>query len=314
MRILHILDCSNYIYVGTFRNVNAVRGVRESDGDYIPNKAPIGGVTYMADNILNILSLKDNDIILAWDRKPTNKQADYLNFLGFEKEYKGQRSKNFDVFKQKTFAENVMRECRIPCAALEGYEADDLIYSLWKRYHDEYDYIRIHTEDSDLAFMVDEKTEIIPVKNGGRHIVVDNYNITLHKNQIIPYNMSILDKVVRGDQSDNIPGLGDYKDWIAAIKYAMKDLCYDMKEMGDIQKCREVLQRTVVMFPQLPNAPKALNILSLVTPYLVSLEEVDEPGNAIVDIQMLKSVSGLQRPAGQRIEDLLAEYLYEFNS
>ena len=314
MKTLHILDSSNYIYVGTYRNVKAIRGVREYDRMYVPNSAPVGGVTFMADSILNIMTSEDNDIITVWDRKPEKKRQEYTEVLGIQKSYKGQRKQNFDIFRQKEFAEKIIRYCGVPCAALDMYEADDLIYSIWKRYYNEYDYIRIHTEDSDLAFMVDEKTEIYPVKRDGRYINVGNYSSTVKKNVFIPYNLSILTKVIKGDPSDNIPGLHEYKLWFACVNKVMSEMGFKREKMGDIEACREVLLNTIKQYPNLPDAHLALPILKLVTPYVVSLDEQPDPAS-IVNKQLLGIVSGINKPTGnEMIENLLEEYLHEFNS
>lgn len=146
MRILHILDASNYIYIGNAKKESAIRGVRECDGEYVPNRAPIGGVTFLASKILPILEAGE-DIFIAFDRRPDFKHEMYKKVFGYEKEYKGQRKRDTGVFKQKDFAEQLVNESGVPCGAIEGREADDVIYAVWKKYYDEYDYIRIHTED-----------------------------------------------------------------------------------------------------------------------------------------------------------------------
>ena len=314
MKILHILDASNYIYIGTAKKESAIRGVRECDGEYVPNRAPIGGVTFLASRVLRILE-SGEDIFVAFDRTPIYKKEMYKKVFGHEKEYKGQRKKNLGIFQQKNFAEQCMILAGVPCGAIEEHEADDIIYTMWKKYYDEYDYIRIHSEDSDLAFMVDNKTEIIPVKSNGRHITLNNYIQTVHTNTITPYNMALLLKVIQGDSSDNIPGTGDVMAWGEAFHDVTERLGYDMRNMGDIDYCKQFLMKVVTEHPELKNAHNALNILNLVTPCLVNLGDLEEPaceGNS----DMLKAITGIIRPKPgyQALEDALSEYLSEYNS
>lgn len=314
MKVLHIFDASNYIYIGTAKKENAIRGVRECDGQYVPNKAPIGGVTFLASRILRVLEAGE-DIFVAFDRTPTYKKEMYKKVFGCEKEYKGQRKKNFGIFQQKQFAEACVRLAGVPYGGIEEHEADDIIYTMWKRYYDDYNYIRIHSEDSDLAFMVDEKTEIVPVKSNGRHITLDNYLQTVHTNTITPYNMALLLKVIQGDSSDNIPGTGDVMKWVEAFHDITERLGYDMRKMGDVDYCKEFIMKVVTEHPDLKNAHNALNIFNLVTPCLVNISDLDEPACA-GDISMLKAITGIIRPRNEypMLEDALYEYLSEYNS
>lgn len=314
MRILHIFDASNYIYIGNAKKQNAIRGVRECDGEYVPNRAPIGGVTFLASKILPILENKE-DIFVAFDRRPDYKIEMYRKVFGYEREYKGQRKKDMGVFKQKDFAEQLVNLAGVPCGYADSFEADDVIYSIWKKYYDCYDYIRIHSEDSDLAFMVDNKTEIIPVKSNGRHITLSNYHYTVHTNQLTPYNMALLLKVILGDSSDHITGTGDAKEWLNAFADVVNNQGYDMQKMGDINYCKEFIIKVVTAHPELKNAHNALNIFNLVTPVIINTENLDEPA-CQGDIKMLKAITGLvqKRLDYPTIEDYLNEYISEFNS
>lgn len=309
---LHILDVSNYIYIGNVKGENAIRGVRECDGAYIPNRAPIGGITFLAKHVAKILE-SGEDVFLAFDRKPVFKQKMYKDVFGFEKEYKGQRKRNNGVFIQKDFAEQLMRATGVPCGAIEDHEADDIIYSVWRKYYDDYNYIRIHTEDSDLAFMVDEKTEILPVKSNGRHITLENYIYQVHTNSLTPYNMALLLKMIGGDQSDNIQGTGDQLAWVEAFKDTCDKYGYNMAEMGNVDRCRDFIIKVVTEHPDLKNAHMALNIYNLVTPCLVNIEDLDEPGNS-GNLGMMKDITGIMRPSQRypELEDILGEYIREY--
>lgn len=314
MKILHIFDVSNYIYIGNVKHENAIRGVRECDGQYIPNRAPIGGITFLTNKILQVAERKE-DMFLAFDRKPTLKQKMFKDTFGFDKEYKGQRTRDLKIFLQKEYAEKLIMETGIAGDAVDAHEADDLIYTIWKTYYGYYDYIRIHTEDSDLAFMVDMKTEILPVRADGRHITVDNYHYSVHKNEVIPYNMSLLLKMVQGDKSDNIAGTGDAVGWVTA----MKDITdrypeFDMRLMGDVNYCKRFIIKVINEHPDLKNAHNALNIFNLVTPCLINPEEIVAPSSEC-NLRMLRALSGIARPCQEFpiLENTLKEYIDEFN-
>ena len=316
MRILHIFDVSNFIYAGNYRNTNATRGVREFDGMYEPNRAPVGGITYLADAVLETMLGDTNDILLAFDRKPEKKREDYTNVFGYNSDYKGQRTPDYKIFLQKEYAEKLMKAANVPCAFKTSYEADDVIYSTWKKFYNEYDYIRIHTEDSDLAFMVDTKTELLPVKKSSkRHITVENYDYTINSQKVIPYNLAILTKTVYGDKADNIPGLKDKKLWLSYIVSSMRKLNYTYPDCGDIEICREILLDVVNEHPELEDGYMAISILNLVTPYLINLEDVDEPAHDI-NVPMLKSISGIVKPSTEFpiIENILEEYIHEYGN
>ena len=310
MRVLHIYDVSNYIYIGSWRKTMICRGVKESNGAYVPNQANIGGINFLADKLVYQLQQKE-DILLCFDRKPTIKKQMYKEVFGVE-EYKGQRKPNYDIFKQKDAAEQLMRECNIPCLAMEGHEADDLIYSAWKTYYDDYDAIRIHTEDSDLAFMCDIKTMICPVKRDRQNITIDTYPFALHKGQTIPYNLSILTKIIDGDPSDKIKGTSHGAAWGQAFVEYAKANQVDPRKLGDIDECRRVLMGMVNMHPELPNADKCLSLLALVTPMLVDISELDQPTNE-VNIAALAALrdTRTQLVMFPHLESLLLAYINE---
>ena len=290
--------------------------MREYDGMYEPNRAPVGGITYLADAIIDTVKSRDDDIVLAFDRKPEKKREDYHNVFGFDVSYKGQRTPDNRIFLQKDCAERLMKAADVPCAFKSKYEADDVIYSMWRKYYDSYDYIRIHTEDSDLAFMVDVKTELLPVKrNSNRHITVENFDCTLRSDKVVPYNLAILTKTVYGDKADNIPGLKDKKLWLSLIVESMRRQNITYPECGDIEICRQILLDVVKEHPEIEDAHQAINILNLVTPYLIDLEDVDEP-TSYINIPMLKSISGIVRPSTTYpvIEDILSEYISEYGN
>lgn len=71
--ILRILDCSQYIYAGSYKNSTIARGVRESDGVYKENDAPIGGVRFLINSAAKLCN--DNTVVIpVFDSTPTIKR------------------------------------------------------------------------------------------------------------------------------------------------------------------------------------------------------------------------------------------------
>ncbi len=310
MRTLHLFDISGYIYAGDRKKEYAVRGVRESDEGYAPNRAPIGGCTYIADKLTQTLNSGD-DMVVCFDRYPKLKHEMYQSIF-MEDGYKAKRSRNSDVFKQKDFAERLLNESGILCAACEEYEADDIIYSYWKDYHDEYDYIRIHSHDRDLAFMVDEKTAILPVASNGVTIDMDTYPVTTNTKMMVPYNLVLFIKLMYGDTSDNIPGIG--ADWLRPIIAQMKEMGTTPEDYGNVNLCRNLLIELVGKRPDLPNAMNALNTFNLVTPMYLNTDRFGRP-NCNGDIGIIRSIARMRiKPEGYSlVEDMLCEYITQYN-
>lgn len=310
MKTLHLFDISGYIYAGDRKKEFATRGVRESDEGYTPNRAPIGGCTFAADRISRVVNAGE-DVVVCFDRYPKKKHEMYTGTFEYDG-YKVKRGKNTDIYKQKDFAELLLNEAGILCAACDEYEADDIIYSYWRDYHDEYDYIRIHSHDRDLAFMVDEKTAILPVSSTGVTIDMETYPVTTNQKMMVPYNMVLLIKTLYGDTSDNIPGIG--ADWLRPIVSLMKDLGRKPEDYGNVNLCRELIIELVDRNPNLPNAMNALNTFNLVTPLYLNTDRFGRP-NCDGDIGTLKSIVRMRtKPEGASlIEDMLCEYITEFN-
>ena len=309
MRTLHILDVSNYIYVYNFLNVSASRGVREIDGYYVPNSAPVGGVVGLAREIKKIIA-QGEYVLLCFDRYAEKNKELFKRIFG-SSGYKAQRNNDSKIYVQKDFAERVMRYIGVPCCAQEQYEADDLIYTAVCKYADEYDHIRVHTNDSDLAFLVNSTTSLQKVGKVPKIITVENFDISIFKNLEIPYNSILFQKLCFGDKADNIPGLG--KKWAVAIDSYIESEGYSWRDMGDVNLCRKVLINVIDQNPNLPDVERALDLFTLLTPSKLQYSDIEEPVNNI-DVKKLNYLINLGRPSGDSygIEDYLAEYLTEY--
>jgi DNA polymerase-1 len=99
----------------------------------------------------------------------------------------------------------VLEAMAIPCLAAPGYEADDIIATLSKRFSGEMP-VRIVSGDKDLFQLVDEKIHLIrPGKSGAPDDVFDAEKVRasygLSPAQFVDY------QALMGDATDNVPGV-----------------------------------------------------------------------------------------------------------
>ena len=139
----------------------------------------------------------------AFDRKGESKRK--LDFSA----YKAQRVKQPDeLYSQIPIIEEVLATFGIPVIDAEesGYEADDVIGTVVKKLKKEDLKKIIVTGDLDTLQLIDDNTEIFTSKKGLNDTVIytDKEVLArygLHPEQMIDY------KALRGDPSDNIPGV-----------------------------------------------------------------------------------------------------------
>ncbi len=139
--------------------------------------------------------------------------------------YKGKRqSRNTPFYKGVELTTNLLCNALVSCYRVEGYEADDLIYSVVQKIKeiDKETPIDIITNDGDLLPLVDEQVSVY--KRGTRQYAEEGcperrlyFQVTPntwddymsysseYKAYNIPYNAILLYKMIKGDKSDNIP-------------------------------------------------------------------------------------------------------------
>ena len=153
--------------------------------------------------LLKALSeFKPEFIILTLDKAgPTFRHEAYA-------EYKATRTKAPDeLYEQIPLAKDVAKAFDIPIFELNGFEADDLIGTLSRQAEQEKNLETIiMTGDMDTLQLVDEKIKVYTMSRGlSDSILYDEVAVMerygLRPEQIIDY------KALRGDPSDNIPGV-----------------------------------------------------------------------------------------------------------
>lgn len=167
-----------------------------------PNGMVVNAVYGMANVSLKLFKEEAPDLFVAcWDTAaPTFRHEAFVD-------YKAQREeKEQELYDQIPVAKEVLESIGIPSFSKDGYEADDLIGTLAMiGVREGYD-VRIVTGDRDALQLVSPHVDVLAFKKGvsetktyDADAVVEEYGIT--PEQIVEW------KAIRGDTSDNIPGI-----------------------------------------------------------------------------------------------------------
>lgn len=190
-RIL-LLDANALIH----RAYHALPPLTSSKGE------PVGALYGLCLTLMNVLkTFKPTHIVAAFDRpEKTFRHEEF-------KEYKGTRKKaEPELIEQIIRAREVFTAFGVSVIELAGYEADDIIGTLSVKATKEKIEAIIVTGDQDSMQLVDENVKVFMLKRGikdtvtmGVAEVIEKYGLT--PEQIVDY------KALRGDPSDNIPGV-----------------------------------------------------------------------------------------------------------
>jgi DNA polymerase-1 len=145
--------------------------------------------------------IKPDYIISAFDRKaPTFRHMEYA-------EYKAGRKKMPDELAQQIVPlKELLSAFNIGILELDGYEADDILGTISKRYEGPDLEVVIFTGDRDALQLASDYTKIMITKRGITDVEVYDTNAIKEKYGLTPQGMIDL-KGLMGDASDNIPGV-----------------------------------------------------------------------------------------------------------
>jgi len=188
------------------------------------------GFSSMLLNIIN--AQKPEFLAVSFDRKaPTFRHKEY-------KEYKATRTKAPDeLYTQIPLIKKIVEAFSIPIYEIDGFEADDVLGTLAKQASDSNSladpdsevHTYIVTGDMDTLQLVSKSVSVFAPQNGFKEALIYDPTKVIAKyglspNQVIDY------KALKGDSSDNIPGvpgIGDKTATTLLQKYKTLDAIYE---------------------------------------------------------------------------------------
>ncbi|RLC37628.1 hypothetical protein DRH29_00845 [candidate division Kazan bacterium] len=201
-----------------------------------PTGEPTGGTFGFAMMLLDIFTkLRPDYIAVAFDTgKPTFRHEEY-------KEYKAQRVKApQELYDQIPRIQELVETFNIPVFLKEGFEADDVIGTLARQAPQDID-VYIATGDMDALQLVNNHTFVYAPRKGFADIVTYNTEKVLETKGLLPEQM-IDFKGLRGDPSDNIPGVPGIGEVTA------KKLLFEFKTMENIyQNLDKIKEKTRIL-------------------------------------------------------------------
>ncbi|MDI6786581.1 MAG: DNA polymerase I [bacterium] len=189
---LFIVDGHSLIYKAFY----AIKSLTNSKGE---QTNAVYGFTSM---ILKLLSDQNPSfLIVVFDSKtPTFRHEQY-------KEYKMQRKKMpCELKAQIPLIMKVLTGLGISYYSEDGFEADDVMGTLAKKYHDHFNEIILVANDKDILQLVNKKVKVCSAKKGISEIIIYDEEEVKRRYGISPSQIQDMLSLM-GDSSDNIPGI-----------------------------------------------------------------------------------------------------------
>jgi DNA polymerase-1 len=131
-------------------------------------------------------------------------------------DYKANRAETPDAFRQQLpLIREVLKALRIPALELEGYEADDLLATLTKRYGEQGNEVVIVTGDRDILQLVREGVSVIMTRRGISDVIRYDGDTVVERYGVSPEKWTDF-VALKGETSDNLPGVPGIGDKTAA--------------------------------------------------------------------------------------------------
>jgi DNA polymerase-1 len=232
-----------------------------STNDGTPINAVYGFTSFL---LKSITDLKPDYVVLTLDKKgPTFRHKEY-------KEYKAKRIKApQELYDQIPLVKKVAKAFNIPTFEMTGFEADDLIGSIVTKLNEGSSKTKEHLEkmiitgDMDTLQLIGPYTKVYTMSRGLSDTVIYNKSKVeekygLRPDQIIDY------KALKGDPSDNIPGVPGIGDKTAVdLLQLFGNLENIYKYLDKHPEAKEIKERTAKLLKE--NKDKATLSKSLAT-------------------------------------------------
>jgi DNA polymerase-1 len=178
------------------RGYHAIPHLSNAEG--VPTNATFGFTTIL----LKVLAdLKPKYAIVTWDKSSATFRKELYP------EYKAHRKKQpDDLYAQIPYTKQVTEALGLPWIELENYEADDIIGTLGRQARKHHLETIIVTGDLDELQLIDENTHVYTMRRGFTDTMI--YDLAaLHDRYGVDPQQFIDLKALKGDASDNIPGV-----------------------------------------------------------------------------------------------------------
>ena len=273
---------------------------------------PTGALFGVANMLVNILrELKPDYCVACFDLPaPTHRHKVY-------EEYKGTRRKSDpELVAQLKRSRDLFKVFGIPIYELAGYEADDLLGTIAKKTKDDFQNVDIviASGDMDTLQLVDDKrVQVFTFKRTLRETVLYDESAVIKKFGFVPELLPDF-KGLRGDPSDNIPGIAGIGEKTATTL---------VSNFGSIENIYDVLENDPDKILSTGLKPRILKLLkggqeeAFFSKMLATIKtdapiEFKMPKNEWVDSihidDTLKLFAELEfRTIGARIKNLLSE-------
>lgn len=192
---LMIIDGMALLFRGYFATSYSGYIMKTSKG--VPTNAIYGFVKYMQDAIS---TFQPSHVLCCWDMGArTFRNELYAPYKANRGEPPEELIPQFDLVKK------VVESFNIPSIGIEGFEADDCIGTIAKKYSQHLK-IQILTGDHDSLQLIDENIHSIIMKKGMSNYEVYTLEKLLEEKELTPAQFIDL-KGLMGDASDNFPGV-----------------------------------------------------------------------------------------------------------
>lgn len=191
---LVVIDGKSVFYRGYY----AMPNLATKDG------TPTGGVFGFAVMAIEVLKkFKPDYVVVAWDKPKTN----IRRRVAIYPEYKANRKPAPpDFYVQIPVLHELLRALKWPLFEIDDHEADDIMATLAKQAHAKKVDTLLITSDQDVLQLVNGHTQVALLKKGLTNVeLMDEQKI--HERVGLTPQQYIDYKALKGDSSDNIPGV-----------------------------------------------------------------------------------------------------------
>ena len=170
----------------------------------LPDGTPTGAVYGFASMLIEIIEkLKPEYIAVAWDKPKTNIRRRREIYADYKANRKPAPP---DFYAQIPYLMELLEAFHIPLYEFDDYEADDIIGTLARKAQDVGKRVEIISGDLDMLQIVDEHIKMYQLKRGFSD--VEQFDIpAIEKKYSLKKEQFLYLKAIKGDSSDNIPGI-----------------------------------------------------------------------------------------------------------